>query len=207
MPPPDRVPRFTRTETSVHRTTSALVLALLVTGIALYVPSLSVLVGRRALLASIHVACGFALPFPMLLGLLTSPELRADVTALGRFVDDDALWLRRSDRRTRGLRVGKFNAGQKVAAALFLTAGLVLLTSGFVLVAPVGLDVPDSVRQGATFTHDVVTFTLLALLLGHVWQAWRHPEARAAMRTGSMDPAYAALQHPAWLDGPDRRSS
>ena len=198
MPPPERVPRFTRTETLVHRSTSVLVLALLATGIALYVPSVSVLVGRRSLLATTHVLCGLALPFPMLLGLLGCPELRRDVAALGRFVGDDAVWLRRPDRRTAGLRVGKFNAGQKLAAALFLSAGLVLIGTGLLLLVPVGVDLPDSVRTGATFTHDVVTWALLLLLLGHLWEAWRHPEARRALRSGSMDRGYAETHHPAW---------
>jgi len=199
MPPPDLLPRFTRTETLVHRTTSLLVFALLATGIALYVPSLSVLVGRRSLLASIHVACGLVLPVPMLLGLLSSPELRTDVASLGRFVGDDAAWLRRRDRRSSGLRVGKFNAGQKLAAALFLGAALVLVGTGLLLLAPVGLDVPDTIRAGATFSHDVVTWALLALLVGHLWQAWRHPEARRALRSGAMDRTYAEAQHPAWV--------
>lgn len=199
MPRPDAVPRFTRTETLVHRSTSVLVFALLATGIALYVPALSVLVGRRSLLASIHVACGLMLPFPMLLGLVSSPELRTDVATLGRFVDDDAAWLRRPDRRTSGLRVGKFNAGQKLASALFLSAGLVLVGTGLLLLAPVGLDVPDTLRAGATFSHDVVTWALLALLLGHLWQAWRHPEARRALRSGAMDRTYAEAQHAAWV--------
>ena len=198
MHPPERLPRFTRTETLVHRTTSLLVFALLATGLVLYVPSLSVLVGRRSLLASVHVTCGLLLPFPVLMGLLSSPELRADVRALGRFGPDDGDWLVRSDRRAAGLRVGKFNAGQKLAAAVFAGAGLVLLGTGAILLAPVGLDVPDRIREGATFTHDLVTFALLALLLGHLWQAWRHPEARAALRTGEMDRSYARQQHPAW---------
>ena len=199
MPPSERVARFTRAETLVHRSTGLLVLALLLTGLALYVPALSVLVGRRSLLASTHVLCGLALPFPMLLGLMSSPGLRTDVAALGRFVDDDAAWLRRPDRRTAGLRVGKFNAGQKVASALFLSAGLLLLGTGLLLLVPVGLDLPDRVRAGATFTHDVVTWSLLALLLGHLWQAWRHPEARRALRTGLMDREYAETAHPTWL--------
>lgn len=201
MPPSERVPRFTRVETHVHRWTAALVFALLATGIALYVPSLSVLVGRRSLLASIHVLCGLALPFPMLLGLQQSPELRADVRSLGRFVDGDAAWLRRRDRRTAHGRVGKFNAGQKVASALFAGGGLVLIATGLLLLAPVGLDLPDGVREGATITHDLATFALLALLVAHLWQAWRHPEARRALRTGSMDRGYAAREHAAWVDG------
>lgn len=200
MTPPDRIARFTRAETHVHRWTAGLVLALLATGLALYVPAVSVLVGRRSLLATTHVLCGLALPFPMLLGLQSSPELRADVRRLGRFVEGDATWLRRPDRRTAEGRVGKFNAGQKVASALFAGGGLVLLGTGLVLLAPVGLDVPDGIREGATFTHDMATFALLALLLGHLWEAWRHPEARRAMRTGSMDRAYASRAHTAWVD-------
>ena len=184
----------------MHRSTSLLVLGLLATGTALYVPSLSVLVGRRTLLASVHVVCGLLLPVPMALGLVTSDALRRDVAALGRFAPDDAAWLRRRDRRTAGLRVGKFNAGQKVAAACFAGLGLVLVATGLLLLAPVGLDVPDHVREGATFTHDAATAVLTVLLLGHLWQAWRHPEARAALRTGSVDADYAAREHPAWVD-------
>jgi formate dehydrogenase subunit gamma len=178
MHPPEVLTRFTRTEKLVHRTTSGLVFVLLATGIALYVPSVSVLVGRRSLLASVHVLCGLALPFPMVLGLFSSPELRADVRALGRFLPGDLEWLRGQ------APLGKFNAGQKLASALFAGSGLVLIATGLILLAPVGVDLPDRLRQGATFTHDVTTFALLALLVGHLWQAWRHPEARAALRGG-----------------------
>jgi formate dehydrogenase subunit gamma len=198
MHPPDRLPRFTRTETLVHRSTALLVLALVGTGLVLYVPTLSVLVGRRSLLAGAHVLCGVALPFPMALGLVSSPHLRADVSALGRFAPDDAAWLRSPDRRRAALGVGKFNAGQKLASALFAGAGLVLVATGVILLAPVRLGVPDGLREGATFTHDLTTFALLALLAGHLWQAWRHPQARAALRTGFMERGYAEQQHPAW---------
>jgi formate dehydrogenase subunit gamma len=200
MPPPDRIPRFTRAETLVHRATAVLVFALLATGVALYVPALSVLVGRRTLLASTHVVCGLQLPFPMLVGLQASSELRADVRALGRFVGDDAAWLRSADRRSGRWRVGKFNAGQKLASAVFAGLGLVLLGTGLLLLAPVGLDVPDPVREGATLTHDATTLVLLLLLAGHLYEAWRHPEARAALRTGSVDRAYAEREHAAWAE-------
>lgn len=206
MHPPDRIPRFTRAETLVHRTTAALVFALLATGVALYVPALSVLVGRRTLLASTHVVCGLLLPFPMLVGLQASPALRADVRVLSRFVGDDAAWLRSADRRRGRLRVGKFNAGQKLASALFAGLGLVLVATGLLLLAPVGLDVPDPVREGATLTHDLTTMALLLLLVGHLYEAWRHPEARAALRTGSVDRDYAEREHAAWAAAVSDRS-
>jgi formate dehydrogenase subunit gamma len=204
MPPPaDTLPRFSRAETLVHRTTALLVAVLVATGAELYVEALAVAVGRRTLMASLHVTAGVLLAAPTALGLLFDPAFRRDVTRLGRFGPDDWAWLRRKDRRGAGLRVGKFNGGQKVAASVLAGSGLVLLASGLMLLAPLQLDLPDSVREGATFTHDVFTFGLIALLLGHFWQAWRHPEARAALRTGVVDRDYAEREHPEWAAAPD----
>ena len=45
MSRPDRLPRFTPAERYAHRATSALVLMLTTTGLVLYIPSLSLLVG------------------------------------------------------------------------------------------------------------------------------------------------------------------
>ena len=197
--PLDPLPRFTRGETLVHRTTAALVAALAVTGAVLYYEPLMLLVGRRPLVEGVHVAAGLLLPLPTVVGLLRSPALRADVATLNRFAPADWEWLRHRDRRRAGLAVGKFNGGQKVAAAMTAGAGAVLLGTGLLLLAPVWIDLPVGVRQGATYTHDVFTFGLLTLLAGHIWMAWRHPEARAALRTGVVDPAYAAREHPAWV--------
>jgi formate dehydrogenase subunit gamma len=182
----------------VHRSTAALVGVLFLTGLTLYYGPLAVLVSRRALVETTHVVAGLLLPVPMLAGLLASPELRRDVALLGRMTKVDRVWLRRSDRRRARLAVGKFNGGQKLAAATMAGAGLVLLGTGLLLLAPVRLDLPDGVREGATVTHDLFTFGLLVLLAGHVWLAQRHPEARAAMRTGTVDRAYAEREHAAW---------
>ena len=199
----DEVPRFARAERLVHRSTAVLVGVLVATGSVLYVEPLAVAVGRRPLMATLHVIAGVLVAVPTALGLLVSQPFRDDVAALGAFGPDDRSWLRRRDRRVAGLRVGKFNAGQKLAAATMAGAGAVLLVTGLLLLAPLGLDLPDRVREGATFTHDVFTFGLLLLLVGHAWQASRHPEARAALRTGSIDRAYAEREHPAWLEAAD----
>ena len=182
----------------MHRSTAVLVGVLFATGFTLYYEPLTVLVSRRALVETTHIVTGLMLPVPMLVGLLLSPELRADVSALARLTRVDRLWLRRSDRRSARLAVGKFNGGQKLAAATMAGAGLVLFGTGVLLLAPVRLDLPDGVREGATVTHDLFTFGVFLLLAGHVWLAQRHPEARAAMRTGSVDRAYAEREHTGW---------
>lgn len=199
-PPADALPRFAATERWVHRSTAALVAVLFATGATLYYEPLTVLVSRSAFVETTHIVAGLLLPLPMLAGLLVSPELRADVATLGRLSRVDRLWLRRRDRRTARLPVGKFNGGQKLAAATMCGAGLVLLGTGLMLLAPVRLDLPDGVREGATVTHDLFTFGAFVLLAGHIWLALRHPEARAALRTGVVDRSYAEREHPAWAE-------
>ena len=197
---PESLPRFSRGERLVHRSTAILVAILTLTGAALYVPSLALLVGRRTAVEAVHVVAGLLLPVPTLAGLALSAPLRADLRVLNRMTGTDWRWLRRRDRRTARLPVGKFNGGQKLASAVVAGAGLVLFGSGVLLLAPARVSLPVSVRQGATITHDLFTFGLLLLLAGHVWLAYRHPEARAALRTGLVDRDYAEREHPAWAD-------
>jgi formate dehydrogenase subunit gamma len=194
---PDRLVRFTAAERFAHRAVASLGLVLTVTGLVLYLPGLSVLVGRRTLVEGVHVLAGLALPLPVLAAGL-SPAFRADLRALNRFVPADRLWLRTRARRSAGLPVGKFNAGQKLAAAAFGAAGVVLLATGIMLLLPSQLHLPDGLRQGATIVHDTTTLALVALLAGHARLAYLHPEARRAMRTGTMDVWYAERHHPAW---------
>ena len=194
----ETLPRFTRAETWVHRSTAWLVAVLTITGATLYYEPLSLLVSRRPLVEGTHVVAGLLLPFPMLIGLLRSPALRADVRILGRLTIADRRWLRQRDRRTAKLPVGKFNAGQKLASSVIAGAGLVLFGTGLLLIAPVRLNIPLGLRQGATIVHDLFTFGLVVLLAGHSWLALRHPEARMALRTGRVDRGYAEREHAAW---------
>ena len=94
--------------------------------------------------------------------------------------------------------MGKFNGGQKLAASILAGAGAVLFGTGLLLIAPARINLPVSMREGATVTHDLFTFGVVVLLLGHIWMAFRHPQARAAMRRGSIDSDYAEREHPAW---------
>jgi formate dehydrogenase subunit gamma len=192
------LPRFSPTERFAHRSTAVLAVVLIVTGFSLFYAPLALLVGRRTLVESLHVIAGILLPLPTFWAY-GDAGFRADLRHLDRFLPDDWTWLRRRDRRTAGLAVGKFNAGQKLAAACFAAAGVVLFGTGLLLLFPGQLDLPDDIRQGATVVHDATTMALVFLLIGHAVLAWRHPEARAAMRTGYVDAAYARREHPAWV--------
>jgi len=192
---PARLARFDGTERAVHWVTAVLVLALIATGTVMYVGALSGLVGHRGTVRTIHFWCGIAVPIPLVLGLLAprrGRSLRADARVLERFDADDRAWLRR--RPNAG--PGKFNAGQKVNAALLLGSGLVLFGTGLMLRTATSFPVP--IRTGATFVHDWFALGLTLLVLGHLALALRDPGALAGMARGTVRPEWAARHHPRW---------
>ena len=190
------VSRFTRAERLVHRTTAALMMICIATAAVLYNGSIAVHVGHRHIVELVHVYCGFALPVPALAGLV-SLAYRADLRRLGRLTRADRRWLRSRTRRDGTIRVGKFNAGQKLNSSLVTGSVLVLLGTG-VLMYFVGLS-PLAWRSGATFVHDWFALALGLLVVGHIAFAVKDPEARHGMRTGRVSRRWARAEHAAWL--------
>jgi formate dehydrogenase subunit gamma len=192
---PQTVLRFSRGVRAVHWAMAALVLVLLLTAAALYYGPLSLLLGHRHAVELVHVFSGLALPVPLLLGLL-SRAFRADLSRLNRFFPADWRWLRSRTRRDGTIRVGKFNAGQKLNAALTAGSLAVLLGTG-VLMYFTGL-VRLSLRTGATFVHDWFALGLGLLVLGHIYFALKDRRALHGMRTGRVPTAWAEAEHAAW---------
>ncbi|HEV7655406.1 MAG TPA: cytochrome b/b6 domain-containing protein [Mycobacteriales bacterium] len=195
MNPPAELTRFAPSSRAVHRATAVLGVVCLATAAALYLEPIAELVGRRNVVVDIHVWSGLALPVPALLGVLARAT-RADFVLLNRFTRTDRDWLRLRNRRTAGLPVGKFNAGQKLNASLSAGGGLVLLGTG--LIMAYGRRSPLNLRIGATFVHDWTAFAFLLLVLGHVWFASHDEDARRGMRTGLVPAGWALREHPAW---------
>lgn len=199
-----RIHRFSLAERIVHRVTAVLMIVCILTAFVLYNGSISVAIGHRHLVELIHVYCGFALPVPMLLGLV-SVAYRADLHRLGRYSGADRRWMRSRTRRDGTIRVGKFNAGQKLNSALTSSSILVLLATGiimyFVRLAPLPW------RTGATFVHDWFSLAVGLLVVGHIAHALNDPQAREGMRTGWVSRHWARTEHSAWLhemtDGAD----
>lgn len=192
------VRRFGPAQRWVHRTTAALMGVCVLTAACLYVPQLAQLVGRRALVVTVHEWSGLALPLPLLAGLL-SGALRADLGRLNRFGPHDRTWLRaalRRDRRPSSRPAGKFNAGQKIYAAWIAGATLVMLGTGLLMwfthLTPLVW------RTSATFVHDWLALTIGIVLAGHVGMALADPEARRGLRTGSVRREWAERGHPLW---------
>jgi formate dehydrogenase subunit gamma len=189
--------RFDRIERLTHRLIAILMLICIGSAAVLYNGSLALLIGHRQAVRNLHVYCGLALPLP-LLAALSSAAYRADLSRLNRFTEADWRWLRARNRRDGTIVVGKFNAGQKLNASLSAGAIGVLLGTGVIM------HFPDLVRlswrTGATFVHDWFALALGLLVLGHVVQAARDPEARRGMRHGSVRRSWARREHGHWAD-------
>ena len=168
----------------------------LITAFALYYGPVSLAVGHRHTVELIHVWAGYALAAPLLLGLASS-AYRADLEALNRFTREDWRWLRSKNRRDGSFEVGKFNAGQKLNAALTAGSIVVLIGTGTLMFWTGLVRLPW--RTGATFVHDWFALGLGLLVLGHMWFAIADPQAREGMRTGRVRRSWAKKEHPAWV--------
>ncbi|ADP84790.1 formate dehydrogenase [Pseudofrankia inefficax] len=93
---------------------------------------------------------------------------------------------------------GKFNAGQKLYAAVVAGSILVFLGTGLVMYLGQDLHIPDRYRTGASFVHDLLAFGIFFTVCGHLWMASRDPVARAGMRTGYVPRWWARTEHPHW---------
>lgn len=186
--------RFTAAERWIHRTTAALMGTALVTAAFLYLPALAELIGRRSLLVTVHEWAGVTVPVPLLAGLV-SRAFRADLVRLNRFGPHDRGWLRATLRR-RPHRSGKFNAGQKLYAAVISGGVLVMIGTGLIMWFP--RLTPLFLRTGATFVHDWLALLIGALVCGHIWMASNDPEARTGLRTGLVSRSWARRHHPLW---------
>jgi formate dehydrogenase subunit gamma len=195
MTPRAELLRFGRIERWVHWSVGVLTLVCIATAAILYNGPLAVLVGNRGIVETVHVWSGFALPFPLVLGLV-SRDYRLDLRRLNRFVAEDWKWLRSKARRARAAGVGKFNAGQKLNGSLSAGSIFVLLLTGTVMYFPAWSSL--NWRTGATFVHDWFALAFGLLVVGHIYYAFKDAEAMRGMRSGSVLKAWAENEHPEW---------
>jgi formate dehydrogenase subunit gamma len=198
----DYVERFSRTERAVHWIHASAFFVLLGTGLVLYVPRLSTLIARRPLVKDVHVYTAVA--WIVLLGIVIvlgdRRGLRRTVRELDLFDDDDRGWLRRKRRPQ-----GRFNAGQKLHAALVAGFAFLFATSGFLL----WLGERDTRFRWAStiLLHDGLMYASLVLVMGHLYLALIYPATRHALRgitVGSVRRDWALEHHRKWIERDER---
>jgi formate dehydrogenase subunit gamma len=190
--------RFDGVQRAAHWANALLFGILMLTALPLYFPSLSDVVGRRALVANIHVWSGVVLPVPLVISLLGpwGAQMRRDVRRINVWTNDEVQWLRSLGRNAPRV-VDKFNPGQKLNAIFVGASILVMLATGFIL-KWFGF-FPVSWRTGATFVHDALAFAIFAVVIGHILFAVTHRESMRSMIKGWVSEAWAARNAPGWL--------
>lgn len=191
-----RIPRFDRVERVVHWANATLFLVLLATGGSLYFEPLSTIVGHRHTVKTIHVYSGLLLPLPVLVGVLLPRGrlLREDISRFNRWTVDDRRWWSR--RKRAGVKLGKFNPGQKLNA-IFVGAAIVLMLGTGSIMRWFG-PFPDSIRTGATFVHDWVFITLVVVIIGHIMFAFGDGDSLRSMVRGWVPEQWARRERPRW---------
>jgi formate dehydrogenase subunit gamma len=190
--------RFGRTERLLHWTHAFAFLLLLATGLALYLPTLAELVGRRPLLKELHLwtALAWGVALALVIALGDRRRLAADWRELERIDADDRRWLRGGHAPP-----GRFNAGQKLNALLTVAFALLFGVSG--LFIWLGERDHRFLLEGAGPVHVVLTWLSVVLLVGHLYLAVIHPRTRHALRgmtRGNVRLDWAAEHHGRWVE-------
>ena len=187
--------RFSPVERLLHWVNALGFFFLLVTGLILYVPSLSMLVSRRQTIQGLHFWAGVgwlaALAAVVVLG---GRRLLATARELDTFDRDDLRWLRR-----RRAPQGRFNAGQKINAVLTAAFTILFGVSGLLLWFG---EQDTRLRFASTvILHDGLMYVSLVLLVGHLYLALIHPATRHALRgmtLGDVRIEWAMRHHAKW---------
>ena len=189
------IQRFSPVERLLHWVNALGFFFLLATGLILYLPSLSMLVSRRQTIQGIHFWAGVgwlgALALVVVLGLR---RLLATAREIEQFDGDDLRWLRR-----RRAPQGRFNAGQKINAALTAAFTVLFGVSGLLL----WFGEQDTRYRFAStvILHDGLMYVSLGLLVGHLYLALIHPATRHALRgmtLGDVRVEWAMRHHAKW---------
>jgi formate dehydrogenase subunit gamma len=190
------VRRFSRTERAVHWVHATAFLVLLGSGLALYVPSLSAAISNRPVVKDVHLYSALVWVLALVLIVVVG-----DRQGLGRTVREFDVFDRDDRRWLRGARApqGRFNAGQKLNAALTAAFAVLFAVSGVLL----WLGERDTrFRFDSTIVlHDVTMYVSVVLLVGHLYLAVIHPATRHALRgitVGTVRQDWARKHHPKW---------
>jgi formate dehydrogenase subunit gamma len=207
-----RLRRFGRTERAAHWLLAAAFFVMLFTGLCLSVSAFEGILDRPTakawhLWSALALAAGLALL--VLLG--DRRALARSAREIDRFDGDDGQWLRGAARRAMNGRPappqGRFNAGQKLNAALIGGLMLVMYVTGGLL----WYGERDTTYRfaGTVIVHDWATLILMFLVAGHLYLAVLHPSTRHALRgmtLGDVDEEWARRHHAKWVESAPART-
>lgn len=197
------VRRFSRTERALHWIHASAFFVLLGSGLVLYLPAFSVAVSNRPLVKAIHIYTAIAWLVALVLVVIVGdrPGLRRTLRELDLFDRDDRRWL-----AAHSAPQGRFNAGQKLNAALTGAFAVLFAASGFLLWY--GERDNDFRWTSSILLHDGLTVVSVFLVTGHLYLTLIHPTTRHSLRgmtLGSIREDWARRHHAKWIS-PDEHA-
>jgi len=195
------VQRFTVTERLLHWVHATAFFVLLASGLILYLPSLSTAVGRRPLIKDVHFWTGISWAGAMVLIILLGNRRALIRTAreIDLFDRDDLRFLRGHLHSPQG----RFNAGQKLNAIITAAIAILFFASGLLLW--LGERQTDIRLAGTLYLHDVLMYTSIVIVAGHLYLALIHPPTRHSLRgivLGTVREDWATRHHAKWKPRP-----
>jgi len=184
--------RFSRTERTLHWVHATAFFVLLASGLCLYLPALSELVGRRGLYKTIHLYTAVAWLVALALIVLAGDRrrLRATWREVELFDAGDRSWFR--DFRPPA---GRFNGGQKLFAVATAAFSILFTVTGALLWY--GERDTRFRFNNTLLIHDWLMYVSVILVLGHIYMVIRHHpwrDAREHDRPGVHAPG-GVVQH------------
>jgi formate dehydrogenase subunit gamma len=190
--------RFGRTERALHWVHASGFLAMLATGLILYLPALSEVVARRNLVKNVHLvsAVVWAIAIALVVVVGDRRRLSADWREVETIDADDRRWL-----RGRPAPQGRFNAGQKLNTLVTAAFAILFAVSGFFLW--LGERDHRFLFDGTGTVHETLTLVSVGLVVGHLYLAVIHPRTRHALRgitVGDVREDWAREHHRKWVE-------
>ena len=192
-----RLLRFDRVQRGAHWANATLFGVLMFTAIPLYFGTFFGVVFPRHTTEQIHLWSGLALPLPIIVSLLGpwGRQMRRDLRRINYWTRHEIRWMKTLGKWP--LDADKFNPGQKLNAIFIGAAIIVMLATGSMLQWFRFFPVPW--RSGATFVHDVFSYAIFAVVIGHVFMALTHPESLRSIFTGRVSEKWPEANARSWL--------
>jgi len=200
------VKRFTLTERLLHWVHASAFFVLLGSGLVMYIPALSTIVGRRPLIKDVHFYTGISWLLA-LAGIALLGNRRAVIRAIREVDLFDRDDLRFLAGRTHSPQ-GRFNAGQKVNAIITAAFAVLFFTSGMLLW--LGERNTDIRLAGTLYLHDALMYLSVVIVAGHLYLALIKRSTRHSLRgmiLGSVREDWARAHHVKWLEANDEATA
>jgi len=195
------IPRYRPMQRAAHWLFTLVFFVLLFSGLALFVPAVSVwaasTTGRL-----VHRIAAVVLMLTPVFYFLTDREGLAQLVKDSFFYDqDDRAWFRRFVPYVFGNArnlppQGRINAGEKLHHAAIIIGFLVISITGLMLWF--WETIPAALRLVTLLVHDAAMAALALLTIGHVFFVFVYG-AFSGMWKGYVTERYARLEHPKWL--------